>query len=47
MIERIVERYRGIRQEGERFLDTYRRVGMDEFKEAAYGGSTRKSEETA
>jgi sulfite reductase (NADPH) hemoprotein beta-component len=46
VIERIVERYRGIRREGERFLDTYRRVGMDQFKEAAYGGA-RKSGEAA
>ncbi len=36
VIERIVERYQDIRRHGERFLDTYRRVGMDEFKQAAY-----------
>jgi len=36
-IERAVEHYRGIREPGERFLDTYRRVGMDGFKEAIYG----------
>ena len=29
--------YRAIREPGERFLDTYRRVGMDGFKEAIYG----------
>jgi sulfite reductase (NADPH) hemoprotein beta-component len=33
----IVEKYREVRTEGERFLDTYRRVGNDVFKEAVYG----------
>jgi sulfite reductase (NADPH) hemoprotein beta-component len=41
VIERIVERYRGIRRDGERFLDTWRRVRTDEFKEAAYGTADR------
>ena len=36
-VERAVERYRTIREPGERFLDTYRRVGMEPFKEAIYG----------
>ncbi|MET0251080.1 MAG: nitrite/sulfite reductase, partial [Novosphingobium sp.] len=36
-VERAVERYRGLREPGERFLDTYRRVGMEPFKEAIYG----------
>jgi sulfite reductase (NADPH) hemoprotein beta-component len=36
-VEAIIERYRAIRTPGERFLDTYRRVGKDPFKEAAYG----------
>jgi len=36
-IERAVEQYRTIRAPGERFIDTYRRVGMDGFKEAIYG----------
>ena len=36
-IERAVEKYRAIRTDGERFLDTYRRVGSDPFKEAIYG----------
>jgi len=36
-IERAVERYRAVREPGERFLDTYRRVGMEPFKEAIYG----------
>lgn len=36
-VERTVERYRELRTPGERFLDTYRRVGLDPFKEAIYG----------
>ena len=36
-VERAVEQYRAIRHPGERFIDTYRRVGMEGFKEAIYG----------
>jgi len=36
-VERAIERYREVRTPGERFLDTYRRVGMEPFKEAIYG----------
>ncbi|MCH8684257.1 nitrite/sulfite reductase [Pedomonas mirosovicensis] len=36
-VETIVETYRSIREPGERFLDTYRRVGIQPFKEAVYG----------
>jgi sulfite reductase (NADPH) hemoprotein beta-component len=36
-IERTIEKYRTVREPGERFLDTYRRVGFDPFKEAIYG----------
>jgi sulfite reductase (NADPH) hemoprotein beta-component len=36
-VERTVETYRAVRTDGERFLDTYRRVGMGPFKEAIYG----------
>ena len=36
-VERVTERYLTERTEGERFLDTYRRVGMEPFKEAIYG----------
>jgi sulfite reductase (NADPH) hemoprotein beta-component len=36
-VEKVVERYRTLRSDGERFLDTYRRVGMEPFKEAVYG----------
>ena len=35
-IESIVEAYMDLREEGERFLDTYRRVGIAPFKEAVY-----------
>ena len=35
-IERIVERYRALRDDGERFIDTLRRVGLTPFKESAY-----------
>ena len=36
-IETLVDAYLGARTEGERFLDTYRRLGADPFKEALYG----------
>ncbi len=35
-VERVVNVYIKTRQPGERFLDTYRRVGMAPFKDAAY-----------
>ena len=35
-VERAVNKYRQVREPGERFLDTYRRVGFDAFKEAIY-----------
>ncbi len=35
-IERIVEAYRVLRTEGERFIDTLRRVGLEPFRERAY-----------
>jgi sulfite reductase (NADPH) hemoprotein beta-component len=35
-IERIVEVYRALRAEGERFIDTLRRVGLEPFRERAY-----------
>ena len=35
-IETIVTTYIGIRKDGERFIDTYRRVGVDPFKESLY-----------
>lgn len=35
-LERAIEHYRAVREPNERFIDTYRRVGMDGFKEAIY-----------
>jgi len=35
-VERVVETYLVQRKDGERFLDTYRRIGMETFKAAAY-----------
>src|ERR1700716_3641375 len=35
-IERIVEAYSALRTEGERFIDTFRRVGLTPFRESAY-----------
>ncbi|WP_138380304.1 nitrite/sulfite reductase [Luteithermobacter gelatinilyticus] len=35
-IDRLLKTYVALREEGERFLDTYRRVGMAPFKEAVY-----------
>jgi len=36
-VERVVEAYLKLRSPGERFLDTYRRVGIVPFKNVAYG----------
>lgn len=36
-VEKLLNAYVELREEGERFLDTYRRVGMAPFKEALYG----------
>jgi sulfite reductase (NADPH) hemoprotein beta-component len=38
-VETILNTYLEVRDEGERFLDTYRRVGMPPFKEALYGAA--------
>ena len=35
-VERVVKAYLSLRKDGERFLDTYRRVGMEPFKNMAY-----------
>ncbi|MDE2184158.1 MAG: nitrite/sulfite reductase [Alphaproteobacteria bacterium] len=35
-VERVIDLYLEIRRDGERFLDTYRRVGMEPFKNVAY-----------
>ncbi|MCP5411509.1 MAG: nitrite/sulfite reductase [Alphaproteobacteria bacterium] len=36
-VERVVNLYLAKREKGERFLDTYRRMGMEPFKNVAYG----------
>ena len=36
-VEKVTDVYLAERSDGERFLDTYRRVGLDRFKEALYG----------
>jgi sulfite reductase (NADPH) hemoprotein beta-component len=36
-VEKATDVYLAEKQDGERFLDTYRRIGMDKFKEAIYG----------
>jgi sulfite reductase (NADPH) hemoprotein beta-component len=36
-VEKVTDVYLGAREDGERFLDTYRRIGMEPFKEALYG----------
>ncbi len=41
-IEAIVDTYMDIREDDERFLDTYRRTGMVPFKEAVYGSTDIK-----
>ncbi len=35
-VERVVEAYLGLREGGERFIDTYRRLGLEPFKETLY-----------
>ncbi len=35
-VEKALETYRGLREPGERFLDTYRRVELEPFKQALY-----------
>ena len=41
-IEAIVDQYLRVRQHDERFLDTYRRVGIAPFKAAVYGSADSK-----
>ena len=38
-VERLIQFYTSKRQDGERFLDTYRRLGADQFKGALYAGA--------
>ncbi len=35
-VERVIDAYLKLRRDGERFLDTYRRIGMEPFKNVAY-----------
>ena len=42
-IAAIVAEYKTLRAGGERFLDTYRRVGIEPFKEAVYGAQAKKA----
>jgi sulfite reductase (NADPH) hemoprotein beta-component len=42
-IAAIVGRYKSLRNEGERFLDTYRRIGIEPFREAVYDADARKA----
>ncbi|MFK7897605.1 MAG: nitrite/sulfite reductase [Myxococcota bacterium] len=37
IVEKIVDIYLELREDGERFIDTYRRVGQNPFKEKVYG----------
>ena len=37
VVDKIIETYLELREEGEAFIDTYRRVGQDPFKERVYG----------
>jgi sulfite reductase (NADPH) hemoprotein beta-component len=46
-IERLVETYRAYRAGSERFLDTYRRVGPEPFKQAVYGEAGSRRREVA
>jgi sulfite reductase (NADPH) hemoprotein beta-component len=38
VVSRVVDVFRERRQDGERFIDTYRRIGVEEFKARAYQG---------
>jgi sulfite reductase (NADPH) hemoprotein beta-component len=40
-IRKIVDTYLVVRQQNERFLDTYRRVGIEPFKSAVYGEASQ------
>lgn len=42
-IENIVAAYKELRTEGERFLDTYRRLGIQPFKDAVYSPDVRSA----
>jgi sulfite reductase (NADPH) hemoprotein beta-component len=42
-IQSIVDTYKELREDGERFLDTYRRIGIDPFKDAVYGPDSKRA----
>ena len=42
-IQAIVDTYNAVREHGEKFLATYRRVGIDPFKEAVYGPDSQRA----
>ena len=46
-IEAIVTTYKRLRKPGERFLDAYRRIGLEPFKEAVYGPNVGRRREVA
>ena len=37
VVERLVDTYLDEREDGEAFIDTYRRIGQEPFKERVYG----------
>ncbi|MDR1462390.1 MAG: nitrite/sulfite reductase [Azoarcus sp.] len=43
IIEKILVAYADARQPGERFIDTFRRLGIDAFKARVYGGDKEKT----
>jgi sulfite reductase (NADPH) hemoprotein beta-component len=46
-IEAIITQYKALREAEERFLDTYRRVGIDPFKDAVYGERAERGQAAA
>jgi sulfite reductase (NADPH) hemoprotein beta-component len=46
-VETLVDTYLSVRVGDERFLDTFRRVGVAPFKEAVYGSSDRSQRAAA
>jgi sulfite reductase (NADPH) hemoprotein beta-component len=42
-IQQIVDTYTALKHDGERFLDTYRRVGIEPFKDAVYGPDSKRA----
>ena len=46
-IEALVARYKSLRSGNERFLDTYRRVGIEPFQDAVYGEAVTPRREVA